>query len=453
MFTWFCKLLLVERWCHMEYFVINIEEKRVISARFRISGSSTELIGAASFVLSAEQTLAEAVRQIATGVGASQRVVLCLPPALFAHRSVSLPLKDLRKVREVMPSQLQGEIALPIEELILDVLPAGEGNFLALWARNADISRALDMFREAGIDPQVVSSVPFAWSFIPGIPAECAVFDMDTMALIIAGRLTFLHTLDSVTGVPARITAILAALGLTGATLPQLCLIGAGSGLSGNSETLPFQIKHLAVPADMGHLFKNEATFQQLAGLYAVAKACHAGSLPDFRRGELEWTAGGAKTRRKLMVTGVLAVLVISILFVGKWLQYRAISADIASLDTSISAVYREIFPTRSKAVDEISEVKGEIRRLAGRDASSSILDILKKLAEAKGATINGLYEAEIEGRSLRIKGDARSAQAVGEFKTALSSLMSAVDLGEVKSRPDGTVSFSLSGTLKETAR
>jgi general secretion pathway protein L len=438
----------------MEYLVINIEEKLVTSARFRVSRSSAELIGAASFDLGADQTLTDTAKLIASGAGTSQKVVLCLPPTLFAQRSVALPLKDLRKVREVMPSQLQGEIALPMEELILDVLPAGEGSFLAIWTKKAEIIRALELFREAGIEPQVISSAPFAWSCIPGLPSNCAVFEKSTLALIDGGKLTFFNTIDSASGAAMRIAAILSALGAIGTNVPQqLCLIGAGGESFGDSEALPFTVKQLTVPPDMGHLFKNEATFQQLAGLYAVAKTCHAGALPDFRRGELAWTAGDAKTRKKFLVTGVLAILVITILFVGKWLQYRAVNADIASLNTSISAMYREIFPNRSKAVDEISEVKGEIKRLAGTEASGSFLDILKKLAEAKGATINGLYEAEIEGRNLRIKGDARSAQAAGEFKTALSSLMSSVDLGEVKSRPDGTVSFSLTGTLKEAGK
>ncbi|MDO9309070.1 MAG: type II secretion system protein GspL, partial [Deltaproteobacteria bacterium] len=77
----------------------------------------------------------------------------------------------------------------------------------------------------------------------------------------------------------------------------------------------------------------------------------------------------------------------------------------------------------------------------------------LKKLAEAKGNTINGLYEAEVEGRNLRIKGDARSAQAVNEFKAALAPLLATVELGEVKSRPDGMVTFSLTGTLREGSK
>jgi general secretion pathway protein L len=145
-----------------------------------------------------------------------------------------------------------------------------------------------------------------------------------------------------------------------------------------------------------------------------------------------------------------LAATAIVLLFLYKGLQYREARSDINSLNVSISLIYREIFPSRAKAVDELSEIKGEIRKLTGGGDSSSVLDLLKQVAEAKGTTINGLYEAELEGRILRIKGDARSAQAVNEFKSALSGRMATIDLGEIKGRPDGTVTFSLTGTLKE---
>jgi len=145
--------------------------------------------------------------------------------------------------------------------------------------------------------------------------------------------------------------------------------------------------------------------------------------------------------------------LLIVALFASKGLQYRTVNADLLSLNKSISDMYREIFPNRAKAVDELAEVKGEIKKLAGAESSSGYLDLLKKLAEAKGNTINGLYEAEAEGRNLRIKGDARSAQAVNEFKAALAPLLATVELGEVKSRPDGMVTFSLTGTLREGSK
>jgi len=247
------------------------------------------------------------------------------------------------------------------------------------------------------------------------------------------------------------IAATLSALELSGGALPpRLCLIGPGAREFVDDDTLSLPVETVEVTSELGHLFKNDETFQQLAGLYAVARASFAGTLPDFRQGELAWTAGDAKLRKKLILTGILAAAVILLLLVNKGLQYRAAAADMSSLNKSIAAIYRETFPTRAKAVDEISEIKGEIRKLAAVENSSGYLDILKKLAEAKGSSINGLYEAELEGRNLRIKGDARSAQAVNEFKAAPAPLLATTEWGDVKSRPDGTVGFSLTGTLKE---
>ena len=433
----------------MDYLILQAEEKLLTVAHFGVSRRSTELVGAAMIELDEERPLADAVRGIAEKMTGSPRVVLCLPPALFAQRSVSLPFKDLRKVREVLPAHLQGDIVLPVEELTLEAMPVGEGRFLALWARKSDIGEAIGQFREAGIEPQIVSSLPFALAALPGVPPDCAVCDGSSLALLQGGRLTYFRAFTAeVTA--AMVSATLSALELSGGELPpRLCLIGTGVSGLGDADSLPLPVETVKVPPELGHLFKNEETFRQLAGLYAVARACHAGTLPDFRQGELAWTAGDAKLRKKLILTGILAAAVILLLFVNKGLQYRAAATDLLSLNKSVAAIYREIFPSRAKAVDEISEIKGEIRKLAGVENSGGYLDLMKKLAEVKGNSINGLYEAELEGSSLRIKGDARSAQAVNEFKAALAPLLASAELGEVKSRPDGTVTFSLTGTLK----
>jgi general secretion pathway protein L len=437
----------------MEYLVIHIAEQQVTTARFDIYGRSAALGGAVSFVLDDETGLADVAAKIAEGVSGSPRVVLCLPAVLFAQRPVELPLTDLRKVREILPAHLQGEIALPVEEAVFDVLPVAAGSYLALWAKRAELAHAIDVFREAGCEPQIVSSAPFAWHYLPGIQKDSVLSDGTALAVIADGRISFVRAL-AVADPNKQLAATLSALALGGTRLPQrLTVFGEQARYLLEAGGLPLEVEQLQLPDDQALLFKNERTFQQLAGLYAVARACHAGALPDFRRGDLVWTTGDARLRRKLILTAALVIAAVVLLFVSKGLQYRTAQNDIASLNASISAIYREIFPSRTKAVDELSEIKGEIRKLAGGENYSSVLDVLKQVAEAKGTTINGLFEAELEGRTLRVKGDARSAQSVNDFKLALSGLMTTVEMGEIKSRPDGTVSFALSGTLKETAK
>jgi len=437
----------------MEYLIIQVAEQQVVAARFDLSRNSATLAGSALFELSEEQDLAAVAARIGEGITGSPRVILCLPPQLFAQRCVELPLKDLGKVREVLPGHLQGEIALPVEDAVFDALPVATGTFLALWAQRSEIARAITLFSQAGAEPAVVTSTPFAWPFLPHVPVQCAVSDGSAVALIAGGRLTFIRALSGSDRCKALLST-LSALELAAEPLPpELLLFGPHSAELLLADGLPLPAKSLELQDDLGLLFRSDQNFQQLAGLYAVALASHARQLPDFRRGTLAWTAGDVKLRKKLVLTAILTVVAIVLLFVSKGLQYRAALTDIASLNNSIAGIYREIFPARAKAVDEVSEIKGEIRKLSGSDSSSGVLDLLKMLADAKGTSINGLYEAEVEGQIVRVKGDARSAQSVNEFKAALEPRMKSVELGEVKSRPDGSVTFSLTAILKEAKK
>ena len=437
----------------MDYLVIQVESQRVLAARFGVAGTSLSFSGAAEFALNEEQPLSAVAGRIAAGIDGSPRIVLCLSATLFAQRTVELPLDNLNKVREVLPGQMQGETALPVEEAIFDALPLGSKRYLALWARKADLRRAIETFMEAGCEPQVVTSAPFAWSFLPGCPADAVVCDGAALAVISGDRVTFFRAFNA-DEPQKRIAATLAALELSGVTLPpQLVLFGEQSAMFAEVFGLSLPMERLKMPDALAPLFKTDEAFQQLAGLLAVARACQAGALPDFRRSELAWTAGDNALLRKMTVTAALAAVAVILLFAYKGLQYWAVRTDLASLDKSIASLYREVFPGRTKVVDEVAEFKGEIRKLAGAKEGSSFLDVLNKLAEARGNTINGLYEAELEGGNLRVKGDARSAQAVNEFKSALAPLMATVELGEVKSRPDGSVAFTLAGTLKEVKK
>lgn len=434
----------------MEYLVIQVDEGRVLAARFGFGGRSMTLAGAATFQLEDGLDLAAVAGQVAAGATGSPQVVLCLPPSLFAQRRVELPLKDARKVREVLPAHLQGEIALPPEEVVFEALPSTEGSYLALWAKRSEIAQAIAILREAGIEPRFVTSAPFAWSQLPGLGGSCMVADNSAIVAMSNGRPLLVRPLA---GAPLRqqLAATLSLMALADLVPPsRLLLFGEQADLPEPLDGSTLAVERLELPSDLAAAFRNDQAFQQLAGLYAVARACHEGKLPDFRRNDLAWTAGDARVRRQLRTTALLAGVVLALLFGYKGLQYRQARADLASLNGSIAAIYKDIFPGRAKAVDELAEVKGEIRKLSGASGASGFLDLLKQLADAKGNSINGLYEAELDGRSLRVKGDARSAQAANEFKAALAPLVATVELGEVKSRPDGTVTFILAATLKE---
>ena len=74
----------------MEYLIINITERQVTAARFELSGRSRHWAGLRRSCWTMKPDLAAVAAKIAEGISGSPRVVLCLPPALFAQRVVEL---------------------------------------------------------------------------------------------------------------------------------------------------------------------------------------------------------------------------------------------------------------------------------------------------------------------------------------------------------------------------
>ena len=189
------------------------------------------------------------------------------------------------------------------------------------------------------------------------------------------------------------------------------------------------------------------------AGAWALVRAARKGDLVNFRHGELACTSGSRTFRKKLLVSAILAAVAVLIFCADLGMRYLFVRKDLDSLNKSIGIIYREIFPNRKKAVDEVGEVKSEIKRLSGVGAGIGALAALKKLAEIKGDDITGFYETEIEGNQVRLKGDARSIQAVTDLKNRAGAALTGVEVGEIRTKPDGSATFSLRGTLKEEAR
>lgn len=432
----------------MDYLIVKLDEKNIEVAYFTFNRSQVELKGAQVFELNTEQTLSTVAASIASALAPSTRVVLLLPPSQVAQRLVNLPLKDLRKVREVLPVHLQGETLLSADELAFEALPAEPGLYLALWTKKSECRRFIEIFESAGCVVNHISSAPYSLWVLPGVLPDDALFDGTTFVQHSGGLVTSSVTFNGENCFQQLQTHI-AAMELSSASMPKRLLIfGEALKTQLSSLELPIPLIQLACPDELGAVFKNEETFQRLAAFYAVSVATHEGRLADFRRGELVNRSGDAVLRKKILTTALLAIIVIILLFAVKIMQYRAVNNDLSSLNRSITALYHEMFPGR-KAVDEVAEIKGEIKKLSGGASSNSLLDLCKRLAEAKGVSINGLFEVEMDGETVRLKGDSNSAKGASDFVIALADVLQPAQLGETKSRPDGTVSFIITGKLK----
>lgn len=438
----------------MGFLIIELLRHASIVTRFRVSGRRIVCEQSEGLPAGDEAGLA-ALLEAAAARREDDTVILAMEPALVSCREMSLPLSDRRKLREILPLELKGETACDTDELIFDSIVRGDGTQLAVWGRKREISARIELLAAAGVDPQSVTVSFFSWRHL--LPSDAAgtvlLADPSGAAIYRDGEpLVFRPFWDEEPG--TEIGRTIAALELTGGTaVERVCLLG-GLAEGAHPRGMEDAWTPLPIAAELADAFGGDrAGAVAGAGAWAIVRAARKGDLVNFRHGALASAAGSRKVRKKLLVSAVLAATALLIFCADLGMRYWFVRKDLDSLNRSIGSIYREIFPARKKAVDEVGEVKAEIRRLSGVGTGIGALATLKKLAEIKGSDIAGFYETEIDGNQVRLKGDAATIQAVTDLKNRAGSVLSGVEVGEIRTKPDGSTSFSLRGSLKEEAR
>lgn len=435
----------------MDYLVIQQTGSETIVARFRKERRTLVFAGATRQPLVEGRSLTDQSPELGDLAGAESRIILALPPGDLFFRELALPLMERRKLREILPLELKGETALDTDDLVFDAVVLEDDRVLAVWGRRPAMVEAIEQLAGQQLEPEFVSCALFSWqSIIPaesGSDAIIAISDGDSLAVFRGGTPLFFRAL---TGEDrgAEVTRTLAALEIgRGITADRLYTHGP---LARQGCHAPPSAEPLPISGALAEAFGGDAAIaRELAGAFSVATTCCFGEPVNFRSGTLAYTREMDKVRKKLRLTATLAAIFVALIFAQVGLRYYLIKRDLGSLDNSVTTIYRELFPNRKKAVDAVGELRSEIKRLGSGTSSGSVLLILKKLAEAKSDDITGIFETDIDGEQVRLKGDARSIQAVNDFKTKTTSAFSGAEVSEIKSRPDGTVSFQFKGTLK----
>jgi general secretion pathway protein L len=109
-----------------------------------------------------QEGLAEGLRRLLEQLGLTKadRCVAGLPLSRLSLRNLSLPFADEKKVRQILPFELEEQLLLPVDEQVVVTLSsAGRGEGLALLAAAAEKSQLrtqIASFRQAGLEPDSI---------------------------------------------------------------------------------------------------------------------------------------------------------------------------------------------------------------------------------------------------------------------------------------------------------
>jgi len=430
--------------------VIHLTEHEVTCARFERTGRDqlAPLTGFRLPYAHADELVSLLRDQLPIAEDAKRevRTILALPPTLVTMREMSLPFTERSKIRAVLPHELARESALGDLELVCDGLPLAGGTVLACWSPLKSVATYITLLDEAGYEPEVVTVACMHWNLLIPSYHQGPVAMVDPHAVLVAQNnpqsIIFCRSLGRERSDLTRtLTAVELDKEITIATIFSL-ETELPFDLPSTSTVVPLPLPELlSVPAVGGTM-----PASALAAPLTTAQAYCAGTIFNLRSGQLAWTRRTHHWLRRYRTTLILAAIALSLVFAESGIRWFLLTRDLTSLNNSISKIYRQIFPTRKKAVDEVSEIRAEIRRLQGGIATQSMLSFLTILADAKGALINGLSEVDYDGSQFRIKGDSRNSNDLSAFRQRLVAAGLTVDQPELTSRPDGTVLFTLKG-------
>jgi general secretion pathway protein L len=424
--------------------VIQKKTAEFILSRFQVRRGGLQFIRGVRHLLTEDDVTVDDLLASWKAECQGDRIILALPPSFLSIREVDLPVSDRKRCREMLPLELKGELASDADEPVYEALPLADRKTAAIWSKQSLLAEEIQAFSDKGFDPEIVTFSLFSWTNL--LPDVCegavAVTDGESVAVYLDRKPLFFRVLPQSGGnsLAATIAAVELAKGVAIETVYTL-----GSSIaSGPLETLP--LPH--GPALDSSFPGDAAAAADLAPGYAMARELAFGEPVTLRRGALSYTRAQDRFRKKLQITYGLAAALALLVFAEAGIRYFIAQREVTSLDASIRNIYKEVFPARTKPVDEVAELKAEIKKL-GATGSGGVLAVLKMLADAKGDGPGELYEVDFDGIQVTGRGYAPSAGGVNEFKAKALLQFGSFEVSEIKSRPDGSVSFAFRGSLK----
>jgi type II secretion system protein L len=388
--------------------------------------------------------------------------VVSVPAALFSCRNVFVPFGNSKKIRMVLPYELEPHLPYPADEMLVDFTilggseDRGETEVLTVAVERQRLAPILAALAAVKIEPERVTLCGFAaaaWigrNLEPDQTALCLDIGETSGALfVVAGaRVRLIRTFPLPADPAARGRAVRSHIRLTMGALnelsaapkPPAAIFLTGSGIADMNlevlaDALPIELK----PADLTRLLgvphdDDAGAWDPLRmdGALALVLADIEGleSLNVYRS-QFPGRKIISRHRENLVRTGVLAAAVLVLMFASVLIQSTLLSRHVADLDQQIASVFREAFPDAKKVADPYQQMQINLQELKKNaalpgEALSTLrsIDILKSISDSIPEEIQVVLDRMVIGpETILISGTTAAFNAVDEIKGHLERI------------------------------
>lgn len=386
--------------------------------------------------------------------------VLGIPTTFVSFRNLSVPFHDIKKIRQMLPFELEPTLPMPVEELIFDfeaVKRDGGQDLLAFMAEKSQLDRYLKLLEAVNLHPVLITPSGYAAARmitdIKGPDGDFLFIDTTdahhTIYAVNAGHVCMVRTIPVGAGGYPVIHSMEMAIKRTFTSLednmdiavnpstvfsmgPQSHLIDTGNG---TSKLLGVPINSIEAIRTFPRLTGKTDTPEWASGhldmalALALMEAEAVGGVNfSTQRSTIQHYWG--EYRQSIIGSAVLILLVIVTALAGQFISGEAKNRRLAELDRQIETVFKSTFPEVTRVVDPLQQMQIKIKE-AGASGTGleltgthvRVIDILNALSQKIPSAINVMVSRMVVGTdNVMLSGDTENFNTVDDIKGRLES-------------------------------
>ena len=387
--------------------------------------------------------------------------IVTISAEFISYRNLQVPFKDRKKIRQVLPFEMEPTLPYPVDEVSFDfetILQGEKTDILVGIVNSAKIREIMGTLREIGIDPHMICPAGFSSALCLCkylAPAKEFIFiDLDdTYATIFTVKSGEVYTArafyapisdpaqkvgklrDQITQVVAAFESLFAlefdpeTIFLSGKKDPDNLLAG------GLSESLSVPVSfvdirsavHSRLPVESeGHLDPsqtNNALALAVADITGLRTLNFTGERSILKKYWEEY-------KNELIRTGLLLSFVFVLVMFNTLFEAHFLQKEVNRINRQIAFIFQSTFPEAEKIIDPLGQMKARLAQEREKNAFSGDMaaeilniDILNEISSRIPAEQDVELSSFVRGdSSLVISGDTDSFNTVDDIKTRLET-------------------------------
>lgn len=382
----------------------------------------------------------------------------------FSFRNIAVPFKDTKKIRMMLPFELEPTLPYQIEDIAIDfnILETDDQkdrtSLLAATVEKSVLDAHLGTLSALKIDPEIItlSGLPTALCLAnqadPGEDQLVLAFNKSHCVLFanVAGQINLIRSITIPSpgtsghqSIGNQIYQTLAAFEeITSTDFQPTEVVVTGNGLDGvnlkedvaQALKLPVKFANFAdrfdIPIETSdENFWNPARMDNALAV-ALMEVSGLNGL-NFHKGHFAAKRFFVKNKNRLAKTGILAAVVLALLFVNVFIESYTLRKRVAYMDRQIAGILEATFPGFKAKGDPYSLMQVKIKEAKQNkkfqvELTSSIrsIDILNHISQSISKnTVVDINRLVIGSNNVLISGNTDTFNSVDDMKNRLEQI------------------------------